>query len=312
MSTLGAPLSAPLYVVMDANKKAPPSARRHLPFSLGGRMSLFTKMFIASKATVNPLSNDSHVPALASLVLPVRIAKSRTDEIAVISHELRNSLGVVRNAARLLRFPVAGNGNDGARVLIERHVAQMSRHIEELLDASQDGHQKALQRSHVDLRTIVEFAANSIAPDMARHGHRMVVSLPPDALWVHADVTRLEQVFSNLLINAAKYTPDGGEIALTMERIGDHACIRFCDSGIGISAAMLGRIFQLFAQVDAHDARAEGGRGIGLAVVREMVEAHGGTVQATSAGLGLGSQFTVLLPALWADADKQAPESSSG
>jgi signal transduction histidine kinase len=274
-------------------------------------MSLFTKMFIASKPAPNPLSDDAHVPGLASLVLPLRIANSRADEIAVISHELRNSLGVVRNAARLLRFPVAGNGNDGARVLIERHVGQMTRHIEDLLDASLPNHKKSLQLTHVDLRTVVEFAANAIAADMARHGHRLVVSLPPDALWMHADVTRLEQVFSNLLINAAKYTPDGGEIALTMERIGAHACIRFCDSGIGISTAMLERIFQLFAQVDAQDARAEGGRGIGLAVVREMVEAHGGSVQATSKGLGLGSQFTVLLPALWAEEQVQVPESSS-
>ena len=273
-------------------------------------MSLFTKMFIAPK-TANPLSNGSHSPGVASLVLPLRIASSRADEIAMISHELRNSLGVVRNAARLLRFPAGENGIDGARVLIERHVGQMSRHIEELLDASHDGHRKALQPSHVDLRTVVDFAVKAIAPDMARHGHRLVVSLPHDALWVHADVTRLEQVFSNLLINAAKYTPDGGEIALTMERIGAHACIRFCDSGIGISAAMLERIFQLFAQADAQDARSEGGRGIGLAVVRDLVEAHGGSVQATSAGLGLGSQFTILLPALWAQADLQAPESSA-
>ena len=229
----------------------------------------------------------------------------------MISHELRNSLGVVRNAARLLRFPGGENGIDGARVLIERHVGQMSRHVEELLDASQDKHMKALRRSHVDLRTVVEFAVDAIAPDMARHKHRLVVSLPPDALWVHADVARLEQVFSNLLINAAKYTADGGDIALTMERIGAHACIRLCDSGIGISAAMLGRVFQLFAQADAHDARAEGGRGIGLAVVRELVEAHGGSVQATSAGLGLGSQFTVMLPALWTQAEIQAPESTA-
>ena len=177
-----------------------------------------------------------HSPSLASIVLPLRIADSRADEIAMISHELRNSLGVVRNAARLLRFPVGENGIDGARVLIERHVGQMTRHIEELLDASHAGHKKALQLTHVDLRTVIEFAVNAIAPEMARHGHRLVVSLPPDALWVHADVTRLEQVFSNLLINAAKYTPDGGDIALTMERVGAHACIRFCDSGIGISA----------------------------------------------------------------------------
>lgn len=274
-------------------------------------MSLFTKMLITPKTALNALRNGAHSPGLASIVLPLRIADSRADEIAMISHELRNSLGVVRNAARLLRFPVGENGIDGARALIERHVGQMTRHIEELLDASHSGHDKVLRRSHADLRTIVEFAVNAIAPDMARHGHRLVVSLPPDALRVHADVARLEQVFSNLLINAAKYTPDGGDIALTMERIGDHACIRFCDSGIGISAAMLERVFQLFAQADAQDARAEGGRGIGLAVVRDLVEAHGGSVQATSAGLGLGSQFTVLLPALWAEADTKAPESSA-
>ncbi len=137
-------------------------------------------------------------------------------------------------------------------MLIERHVGQMTRHIEDLLDASHaTGTRRHCGCTHVDLRTIVEFAVNAIAPDMARHGHRLVVSLPADALWVHADVARLEQVFSNLLINAAKYTPDGGDIALTMERIGTHACIRFCDSGIGIAPAMLGRVFELFAQADA-------------------------------------------------------------
>jgi signal transduction histidine kinase len=274
-------------------------------------MSLFTKMIIAPKTAATSLRNANVSPGLASIVVPLRLADSRADEIAVISHELRNSLGVVRNAARLLRFPVGETGVDGARVLIERHVAQMTRHIEELLDASRIGHKKALQLTHADLRTVVEFAVNAIAPEMARHGHRLVVSLPADALWVHADVARLEQVFSNLLINAAKYTPDGGDIALTMERVGAHACIRFCDSGIGISAAMLERVFQLFAQVDAHDARAEGGSGIGLAVVRDLVEAHGGSVQAASAGLGLGSQFTVLLPALWAHEGISAPDSSS-
>ena len=271
---------------------------------------MFTKMLIATEIAEKSRLSGGHSPGLASIVLPLRIADSRADEIAMISHELRNSLGVVRNAARLLRFPAGEAGIDGARVLIERHVGQMTRHIEELLDTSQRRDKKALRRSHVDLRTVVEFAVNAIAPDIARRGHRLAVSLPPDALWVHADVARLEQVFSNLLINAAKYTPDGGDIALTVERIGTLACIRFCDSGIGISAAMLERIFKLFAQVDSQDARAEGGRGIGLAVVRETVEAHGGSVQATSAGLGMGSQFTVMLPALWAE-EMQAPESSS-
>jgi signal transduction histidine kinase len=275
-------------------------------------MPLLTKMMIAPNTVLSPTLNGGHSSGLASLVLPLRIADSRADEIAMISHELRNSLGVVRNAARLLRFPAGEAGIDGARVLIERHVGQMSRHIEDLLDTSQHRDKKALRRSHVDLRTIVEFAVNATAPDMARRGHRLAVSLPSDALWVHADVARLEQVFSNLLINAAKYTPDGGDIALTLERMGAHACIRFCDSGIGISTAMLDRVFQLFAQADASDARAEGGHGIGLAVVRDLVEAHEGSVQATSAGLGLGSQFTVMLPTLWANADIEAPESSTG
>ena len=275
-------------------------------------MSLFTKMFISPTLPGSSSQNALHSPSLASIVLPLRIADSRADEIAAISHELRNSLGVVRNAARLLRFPVGEDGIDGARVLIERHVGQMTRHIEELLDASHAGHKKALQLTHADLRTVIEFAVNAITPEMARHGHRLVVSLPADAIWVHADVTRLEQVFSNLLLNAAKYTPNGGDIALTMERVGGHACIRFCDSGIGISPAMLTRVFQLFAQADPLDERAEGGRGIGLAVVRDLVEAHGGSVQATSAGLGLGSQFTVLLPALWAEAEVPAAESSAG
>lgn len=274
-------------------------------------MSSLTKSLIAPHPAMSSMLNGNHPQGLASLVLPLRIADARADEIAVISHELRNSLSVVRNAARLLRFPVNESGIQGARTLIERHVGQMTRHIEELLDASQDGHKKALQLSHADLRTVVEYAVNATAPDMARHGHRLVVNLPLDALWVHADVSRLEQVFSNLLINAAKYTPDGGHIELTMERIGTHACIRFCDSGIGISADMLGRVFQLFAQADAQDARAEGGHGIGLAVVRELVNAHGGSVQATSAGLGLGTQFTVLLPALWAETSMAAPEASA-
>jgi signal transduction histidine kinase len=263
-------------------------------------MSLFTKMFVATKLTSASLHNG-HATGLAGIVLPLRIADSRADEIAVIAHELRNSLGVVRNAARLLRFPNGDSGIESARALIERHVGQMTRHIEELMEASHAGPRNALQMSHADLRTVVEFAVDAIPPDMARHGHRLVVSLPAEPLPVYADVSRLEQVFSNLLINAAKYTPDGGDIALTLERVGAQACIRFCDSGIGMSPAMLGRVFQLFAQADPRGVRAEGGRGIGLAVVRDLVEAHGGSVQATSAGLGLGSQFTILLPASWSE-----------
>jgi signal transduction histidine kinase len=208
---------------------------------------------------------------------------------------------VVRNAARLLRMPADAKHVEGARVLIERHVAQMTRHIEDLLDAShRDVRKKTLRRTHIDLRTIVEFAISAIAPDLARRGHRMVVNLPPEPLWVEADAARMEQVFSNLLINAAKYTPDGGEITLTMASLDRRASICIRDSGIGIEPAVLLRVFDMFSQADAAAICAEGGSGIGLAVVRDLVEMHGGTVRAASAGLGHGSEFTVILPTQWA------------
>jgi signal transduction histidine kinase len=212
----------------------------------------------------------------------------REKEIAIISHELRNSLAVVRNAAGLLR-------REGA----DRHVGQMTRHIEDLLDAAVLGRQKlALRLSFVNLRTILGNAVDAIAPDCAQRSHRLVVNLPAEALWVHADGARLEQVFSNLLINAAKCTPAAGEITVTLGIIGKNASVRIRDSGIGIAPAQLTRIFEMFVQVDATALQNEGGRGIGLAVVRDLVEMHGGTVVATSAGLNLGSEFTVLLPAL--------------
>ena len=231
------------------------------------------------------------------IVNPVPAADARADGIAMISHELRNSLGVVRNAARLLRESAGVAVIERVRVLIERQVGQMSRHIEDLHDpAALLLRSEALRLSYVDLRIVIEDSIEAIATDCARRSHRVVVNLPADALWAHVDATRLAQVFSNLLINAAKYTPDGGEITLTLERLTEGASVRIRDSGIGIDPAQLTRIFEMFVQVNPAKT-AEGGRGIGLAVVRELVEMHGGTVNASSQGLGLGSEFTVLLPA---------------
>lgn len=219
----------------------------------------------------------------------------------VICHELRNSLAVVRGAARLLREPTTSDGISNARLLIERHVGQMARHIEELLQPlRRDGRKRGLQLSHFDLRVIARYATDAIAPEMARRGHRLAITLPEEPIWAHADATRLEQVFANLLINAAKYTPDGGEIALAVERVNESVLVRVRDSGMGIEPAMLSRVFGMFIQVDTALPRAEGGRGIGLAVVRDLVELHGGTVEAVSAGPGLGSEFTVTLPVLLA------------
>jgi len=266
-------------------------------------MSSVVKTHFSARSAL-PSQMNRRFPLLKTgLVLPLLQPDIRADEIAVISHELRNSLAVVRNAAQLLRHP---GGVEGARILIERHVGQMSRHIDDLLDTSyRDIRKKTLRRTHVDLRTVVGYAVSAIAPDLARRGHHLDVQLPTEPLWVEVDALRLEQAFSNLLINAAKYTPDGGEILLLMERVDACVSVRVRDSGIGIEPGMLLRVFDLFAQADATAPCAEGGRGIGLAVVRDLVEMHGGSVHASSAGLGRGSEFTVLLPTLWAHLDGQ-------
>jgi len=240
-------------------------------------------------------------PGAAIFTAPDAPTAKSADVIATVAHELRNSLAVMTNAAALLRSSASTATIEQARTLIERHVGHMNRHIEELLGANTEtsGSAQALQRSHIDLRTVVGHALSSIAPDMAQRAHRLIVNLPDDAIWVHADASRLEQAFTNLLINAAKYTPDGGEVVVTLEMQGTHARLRIRDSGIGIDAAMLQRVFELYVQGPT-TRPLESGSGIGLALVRELVEKHGGTVRATSAGLGLGSEFTVILPVLWA------------
>jgi len=260
-------------------------------------MSVIVKTNVSARSAPPSLVNGQFPFRLQSAVAIPQRPDARADEIAAISHELRNSLAVVRNAAQLLRHP---NGVEGARMLIERHVGQMTRHIEDLVETSRrDVRKKMLQRTNVDLRTIVEFSVSAMTPDLARRGHHLAVHLPAEPLWMAVDPLRLEQVFSNLLINAAKYTPDGGQITLTVERLDASVSIRIRDSGIGIDPSVLRRIFDMFVQVDATAPCAEGGSGIGLAVVRDLVEMHGGTVQAASEGLGQGSEFTILLPALW-------------
>jgi two-component system CheB/CheR fusion protein len=221
------------------------------------------------------------------------------------------AVGASRVASLSIRSQATSEAVDHARVLIERHVLHMNRHIEDLLGTGPQpaGKANTLQCSHLDLRTIVKHAVSSIAPDMAQRAHHLVVRLPSDAIWVHVDASRLEQAFCNLLINAAKYTPNGGEIEVTLERLTTHARLRIRDSGIGIEAAMLLRVFDMYAQADTAAKCAEAGSGIGLTLARDLVEKHGGTVQASSAGLGFGSEFTVMVPVLWATGPTQSTTS---
>jgi signal transduction histidine kinase len=225
--------------------------------------------------------------------------RTRDDRLAVIAHELLNCLSVVRNGARLFGAQQALPGVvETARLLIDRQVNQMSRLIEDLLDSSRAVGSESLERRRIDLRVLVRQVTEGIELDFGRRGHRLTVNLPDDPVWLDADPGRLEQVFSNLLMNAAKYSHGHGEITLTVEPQLEYVSVRVSDAGIGISAELLPCVFGLFVQAEPRAPHSERGHGIGLAVVRNLVEMHGGIVTAASDGLGRGSEFTVLLPAL--------------
>jgi signal transduction histidine kinase len=218
--------------------------------------------------------------------------------MTVLSHELRNSLCAVRFAVGILRMEKSARPAAlKARMLIERQVAQMTRLVDDLLDVSRLRHgQLTLQRKRVDLCVVVTHAAQTVAFTMQERNHRMSASLPDAPLLLQADAGRLEQVFVNLLSNAAKYTNPGGRIWLSAEREQGEAVVRIRDTGIGIDPNALPHVFDLFVQADPSSRRADPGSGIGLALVRSLVERHGGRVGATSPGRGKGSEFTVRLP----------------
>ncbi|MFO0926252.1 MAG: ATP-binding protein [Gemmataceae bacterium] len=245
-------------------------------------------------------------------VARLRDADRKKDEfLATLAHELRNPIAPIANALQVLRL--AGN-NPGmveqARGMMERQMRQVVRLIDDLLDASRISRGKlALRREPTDLAAVVAAAVETSRPLIEASGHRLDVALPPEPLRLAADATRLAQVFANVLNNAAKYTPAGGQIRLSAERDGGTAVVRVRDSGIGIPADRLPQIFELFVQVDSSVGRAQGGLGIGLALVKGLVEMHGGTVAAHSDGPGTGSEFVVRLP-LTATAAAPAPRAA--
>jgi PAS domain S-box-containing protein len=223
----------------------------------------------------------------------------RKDEfLAMLSHELRNPLAAILNALHLLRLqkyedPV----QQRARGIIERQVQQLTRLVDDLLEVARiTSGRFRLQQEYVDLRGIVDRAVEVVRPLIAQRQHELSVSLPPEPVWLFADPTRTEQVVVNLLTNAAKYTDERGRVWLTLRQEEDEAVLRVRDSGLGIASDLLPRIFDLFTQADRSLDRAQGGLGVGLTVVQRIVEMHGGTVEASSAGLGHGSEFTVRLP----------------
>jgi diguanylate cyclase (GGDEF)-like protein len=220
--------------------------------------------------------------------------------MAMVAHELRNPLNPIRSAAELLKR-ARGNQEllDNLQGIIERQVAHMSRLIDDLLDGSRAGLGKLrLQLSTVNILDVVGSAVDTCRPSMEARQQHLAVNLPPAPLNMVGDNLRLAQIVSNLLDNASKYTPKGGSITLTAKAEGDAIVITVADNGIGISPDALAHIFELFVQDERALALQNGGLGIGLAVVRDLVEAHDGTVVARSAGTDRGSEFIVRLPRL--------------
>ena len=224
----------------------------------------------------------------------------RKDEfLATLAHELRNPLAPVRNAVAVLHRtgPDRPDRLQWARDVIERQMGHMTRLIDDLLDVSRINQGKLhLQRSRVDLAAVVQAACETSQPLIEAGGHALTVTLPDEPVVLDADPARLAQALGNLLANAAKYTPQGGHIAVHATRQADGLCLAVRDTGIGIAADRLAGIFAMFSQVENSLNRAQGGLGIGLALVRQLVELHGGSVQADSEGPGRGSTFTIRLP----------------
>ncbi len=251
----------------------------------------------------------------AQLYRELRDADQRKDEfLATLAHELRNPLAPIRNGLQVLRL--AGGGGeivDEARSMMERQLSQMVRLVDDLLDVSRITRNKLeLRRERVTLAAVVNSAIETSRPLMEQSGHTFSLKLPPVSVYLDADLTRLAQVFSNLLNNAAKYTEPGGRISLTAGLSGAEVVIRLVDNGMGIPAEALPRIFEMFSQVDRNMERSQGGLGIGLTLVRRLVEMHGGTVEAHSDGPGRGSQFIVRLPILDAASIGATSQSDNG
>ena len=225
-------------------------------------------------------------------------ADRRKDEfLATLAHELRNPLAPLRHGLDILRRDPNGPSAGDVRDMMDRQMVHLMRLIDDLLDVSRVSQGKIeLRKEKISVEGIVRSAIEASRPLIDAAQHSLTVDIPIERLWVDADHTRLSQVVANLLNNAVKYTPAGGRIGVSVRAVGGQAVIEVSDNGIGIPAEMRSEVFQLFAQVDDHLDRAQGGLGIGLALVRQLVGLHGGTVDATGQGDGRGSVFSIRLP----------------
>ena len=244
-------------------------------------------------STMRPKPRDGEVRPSSA------IDRHTNEFLAILVHELRNALAPVVNALTILRLapgmetPVSYR----ARTLIERQVGIMSHLLDDLLEVSRiETGQLLLRSGLVDLRDVVERSVEAVMSTHTHRKHKVSVALPADPLWLDADEVRIGQVVVNLLSNAANYTQDGGSITVIAARAQDRAELRVTDSGIGIAPELLPRVFDLFVRSDKAREHLHNGLGIGLNIVKRIVDLHGGSVEARSAGPGAGSEFVVSLP----------------
>jgi PAS domain S-box-containing protein len=224
--------------------------------------------------------------------------RRKTEFLATLAHELRNPLAPISNGLQLMRMASCDpQAQERAREMMERQLRQLVHLVDDLLDIARISSGKVhLKKERVVLKSVLNGAVESSMPLVSAAGHTLVLDIPDEDLELVADPIRLGQVVSNLLNNAAKYTPGGGRIELAVQRERNELAIAVSDSGIGIAPDALPHLFEMFSQVGNDRNRSQGGLGIGLALVRSLVELHGGSVGAQSAGVGQGSKFTVRLP----------------
>jgi PAS domain S-box-containing protein len=224
-------------------------------------------------------------------------AQLKDEFLATLAHELRNPLAPLRNVAEILRMEQLSQTGRQATGVMERQISQLVRLIDDLMDVSRITRgQLTLRKDRLDLRSIIESAIETAQPQLTSAGVSLALDIPPDPLLLEADATRISQVILNLLTNAAKFTPSGGRVWVTAKPLGDRVAVTVRDSGAGIAPEDQEKVFGMFVQLNRDMRHSQTGLGIGLTLVKQMTEMHGGTVSVWSAGLGHGSEFTITLP----------------
>jgi signal transduction histidine kinase/ActR/RegA family two-component response regulator len=304
------PAWSDLPVLLLTRNGTDSAALRHAMRTLGNvtllerplrQATLLSAVQTAVRGRTRQYQIREHLEERARTEASLRAADQRKDEfLATLGHELRNPLAPLLTALQLLKHagvdhPVVNRVSG----VMDRQVAHLVRLVNDLLEVSRITRgQIAMHRKALDLAFVVHSAIDTSRPVVDAAGHQLIVEMPGEPLVVFGDAVRLTQILSNLLTNAAKYTDAGGCIHIRVERQDGRALISVRDNGIGIERAQLGSVFDMFTQVDRSSRRAQGGLGIGLTLVRSLVEMHGGTVEARSDGIGHGSEFRVELPLL--------------